>query len=103
MTLSFHYENYENKVNVVGRTFVGFVELLGGLVEPVRRTLFGGSLNPLWSGCLWLTFCGFDELRLTLGGVLTDRRTHTFSSIGLWLELWLKLTGWIRHFGFHLA
>ena len=36
-----------------------------------------GSVNPLGFGCLRLTFCGFDKLPPTLGGVLTDRCTHT--------------------------
>ena len=36
-----------------------------------------GSVNSLGFGCLRLTFCGFDKLPLTLGGVLTDRCTHT--------------------------
>ena len=45
------------------------------LAEPVRRTLFGGLVNPLGCGYLRLTFCVFDNLRVTLGGVLTERCT----------------------------
>ena len=59
---------------------MGFVEPFERLVERVRRILFGDSVNPLGFGYLQLTFCGFDQLQLTLGGILTERCNYTDSS-----------------------
>ena len=63
------------------RNLRGVCRTLRGIrIEPARRNLFGGSVNPLGLGYLRLTFCEFDKLRLSPEGVLTERCIHTYNS-----------------------